>query len=142
MRRLLGSEGQMTVGLAVALPVVLAVALVSYNALAFFSECARFDRLARNAVRICAVSPACEQGVSERAAAVETLVADAMSAEGVSVSVAIAAAPEGERYDVVLEYEPTLFGLGLRGNLFGVDFFTLRHVACLTVDSYDPGVLL
>lgn len=142
MKRLLGSEGQMTVGLAVALPVVLAVALVSYNALAFFSECARFDRLARNAVRICAVSPAYEQGVSERAAAVETLVADAMSAEGISVSVAVAAAPGGERYDVVLEYEPTLFGLGLRGNLFGVDLFVLRHEASLTVDSYDPGVLL
>ena len=142
MKRLLGSEGQMTVGLAVALPVVLAVALVSYNALAFFSECARFDRLARNAVRICAVSPAYEQGVSERAAAVETLVADAMSAAGVSVSVAVAAAPGGERYDVVLEYEPTLFGLGLRGNLFGVDLFVLRHEASLTVDSYDPGVLL
>ena len=51
-------RGQMTVELLVVLPVVLIVAVVAVNALTFFGDCAAFDRVARNAVRLCAASPA------------------------------------------------------------------------------------
>lgn len=49
--------GQMTVELAVAFPVVVAVAVIAMNALLFLSECAAFDRVARDAVRVHATSP-------------------------------------------------------------------------------------
>ena len=67
-----GENGQMTVELAVALPVLLAVAAIAVNALLFFSECAAFDVASRDAVRIHAASPAygqdleAEQGARSR----------------------------------------------------------------------------
>lgn len=45
-------RGQMTVELAVVFPALLAVAVIAVNALLFFSECAAFDRVAREAVRL------------------------------------------------------------------------------------------
>lgn len=141
MRGQLDDGGQMTVGLAVALPVVLVVALVSYNALAFFSDCARFDRVARNAVRICAVSPAYGQDVQQRAAAIESLVGEGMASAGLACSVVVSASSGAECYEATLEYKPTLFGMVLKGSVFGVDLFTLKHSVRMSVDSYDPGVI-
>lgn len=43
--------GQMTVEFAVALPVVVVIAVIAVNALAFFSDCAAFDNLFRDAMR-------------------------------------------------------------------------------------------
>lgn len=40
-------RGQMTVELAVMIPVLVAIAVIAMNAMLFFSECAAFDRLAR-----------------------------------------------------------------------------------------------
>ena len=42
-----GECGQMTVELAVMIPVLVAIAVIAMNAMLFFSECAAFDRLAR-----------------------------------------------------------------------------------------------
>ena len=44
-------RGQMTVELAAAFPVLIIVAVIAVNALAFFSECAAFDNVFRDAVR-------------------------------------------------------------------------------------------
>ena len=45
-------RGQMTVELAAAFPVLIIVAVIAVNALAFFSECAAFDNVFRDAVRV------------------------------------------------------------------------------------------
>ena len=134
-------SGQATVGFAVALPAALAVALISFNASVFLSECARFDRLARNAVRVCAVSPSYGQSAAECAAEIEAMVDGAMDSEGLSCSVFVEESSGLERYEVVLEYEPTLFGMPLNGEVFGLDLFSMRHAVSLSVDSYDPSVL-
>lgn len=141
MSALSKDDGQMTIGLAIALPVMLAVALVSYNALFFFSECARFDRIARNAVRICAVSPAYGQDMQRRAASVESMIDEALASEELSCFVTVGASAGLECYEATLEYHPTLFGASLRGSVFGVELFTLRHVTSLKVSSYDAGVI-
>ena len=39
------------------LPVAIVVAAITVNALVFFGDCAAFDRIARNAVRVYATSP-------------------------------------------------------------------------------------
>ena len=49
--------GQMTVELATVLPVALAIMAIVCNGMVFFSECAAFDRVARNAVRLYATVP-------------------------------------------------------------------------------------
>lgn len=137
-----GESGQATVGFAVALPVALAVALVSFNALVFLSECAKFDRLARNAVRICAASPSYGQNAAGCAASIKAMVEDSMGSEGLSCSVSVEEASGLERYEVVLAYEPTLFGMPLNGSVFDLDLLSLKHATSLSIDSYDSGVLL
>ena len=67
----------MTVELAVVFPVLLAVAVIAVNALLFFSECAAFDRVAREAVRVHAASPACGQGLEQSCALVSQTVEQA-----------------------------------------------------------------
>lgn len=137
-----GEDGQATVGFAVALPAALAVALISFNVSVFLSECARFDRLARNAVRVCAASPSYGQSAGECALAIGAMVEDEMDSEGLSCSVFVEESSGLERYEVLFEYEPTLFGMPLNGSAFGLDLFKLKHAVSLSVDSYDPSVLL
>lgn len=57
--------GQMTIEFVVAFPAMIAVAFVAINAVLFFSDCASFDRVFRNAVCTYAASPAYEQGTGE-----------------------------------------------------------------------------
>ena len=52
------SSGQMTVEFVAALPVLLAVAVISVNALTYFGWCAAFDDDFRDSVRVYAASPA------------------------------------------------------------------------------------
>ena len=44
------TSGQMTIEFVVAFPAMIAVAFVAINAVLFFSDCASFDRVFRNAV--------------------------------------------------------------------------------------------
>ena len=47
-----------------------------------------------------------------------------------------------QRYCGRLSFAPTLFGLGLKDEVFGVSLPRLVHEVALTVDAYRPGVLL
>lgn len=58
-------SGQMTIEFVVAFPAMIAVAFVAINAVLFFSDCASFDRVFRNAACTYAASPAYEQGTGE-----------------------------------------------------------------------------
>ncbi len=140
--RLLDERGQTTVGLVVVLPVAIIVAAIAVNALLFFSECAKFDRLARNAVRVCATSPAYGQGVEQSTAAIDAMLEDAMG-EGVDCQVSASGGGAGfTTFTASMTYDPSLFGVGLREEVFGVSLPALRHEVSLTVDSYKPGMLL
>ena len=55
-------SGQMAVELSILFPIMIIVAVVLVNALSFASECARFDREARNAIRCEASTPAINEG--------------------------------------------------------------------------------
>ena len=58
VRELSRVRGQMTVELAVALPVLIIVAVIAVNALTVFADCAAFDRAFRQTVRAYATAPA------------------------------------------------------------------------------------
>lgn len=138
-----GDAGQATVELVVVLPVAIALAVIVVNALSFFGTCAAFDQLARQA--ICAYAPASDagQGPAEVAALVESKLEEALGASNLSIEVTVRGqAGSYQRYSGRLSFAPTLFGLGLRDEVFGVSLPRLVHEADLTVDAYRPGVLL
>ena len=135
--------GQMTVELAVAFPVVVAVAVIAMNALLFLSECAAFDRVARDAVRVHATSPAYGQGLEQSRAQVQAAIEEEQDRPYLQASVAVADGGAGRvTFTATLEFYPTLFGLGLKSHVFGVALPHLEHVASFTVDVYKPGVLM
>ena len=137
------TAGQMTVEMAVAFPVLVVVAAIAMNAVLFFSECAQFDRLARQAVRIHATAPAYGEGPDTCCAAVEQELESAFDRPYLQVSVTRAQAGlDFDEYTAVLEFTPTLFGMGLRDQVFGVPLPRLKHVVVYTVDTYKPGVFL
>lgn len=141
-RRACNSEGQMTIELAVAFPVLIVVALIATNAVLFFSECAAFDRIALQAVRVEAVSPGYGQTAERSSALVKDQIASQMKASYLEVDVSCEATGLGlARYTAALEFTPTLFGMGLRSEAFGVSLPRLHHQVSCVVDPYKPGVI-
>ena len=134
-------RGQMTIELAAALPVLLAVALIAVNALVFFGQCAVFDRAAHQSVRVHAAAPAYGQSAASSCALVEADIREALGGRNVEVSVSCSPAGRDlERFTATLTFSPTLFGYGLRSQVFGVQMPCLSHTTEYVVDSYKPGV--
>lgn len=134
----------MTVELAVALPALIIVAVIAVNALLFMSECAAFDRVAHDAVRTYAASPAYGQGPDQVTALVKTRIESTIEGRDY-VKVSVSREHAGfdlERYKMTLEFTPTLFGKGMRSNVFGVSIPPLKHTTEFVIDSYKPGVVV
>lgn len=135
--------GQMTVEFAVAFPVFVIVAVIAVNALLFFSDCAAFDQLARDAVRTCATSPAYGQSIDDSIAMVEETLEVSFPRDNLSIEVAAEGASLGHmRFIATIRFAPTLFGLGFKSSVFGVELPALEHSVAMTIDPYKPGVLL
>ena len=124
--------GQMTVEMAVAMPALIVVAVIAVNACTFFYQCAVFDRVAHEAVRVYAASPAYGEGSGQACASVEQAVRSQLDDQNLDVSVAYAKV--GADFD---EY-----GMGLRSEVFGVSMPQLEHTTSYVVDSYKPGVIV
>ena len=136
-------QGQMTVELAVLFPVVLVVAVVATNALLLFSECAAFDRLAHEAVRVYATAPAYGQSQGQCCALVQQQLDASFDRQNLAVSVDCSGEGLGYvRYTATLEFSPTLFGLGLKSEVFGIPLPVARHSVSYVVDPYKPGVIV
>ena len=144
VKRAGGREGgQMTVELAVAMPVLVAVAVIAVNACTFFCQCAVFDRVAHEAVRVYATSPAYGEGPGQACASIEQAVRSQLCEQNLDVSVAYAkVGADFDEYRVTLGFRPTLFGMGLRSEIFGVSLPKLEHTTTYVVDSYKPGVVV
>lgn len=137
------SKGQMTVELAVALPVLIIVAVIAVNAVSFFADCAVFDRVARESVRVHATAPAYGQSVGESCALVEADLREAIGRSNIDVSVAHSSTGfDFDLYTATIEYHPTLFGMGLRSEVLGVALPALSHSTVYVVDGYKAGVLV
>ena len=140
---LMGERGQATMELLAVLPVMLAVALIVTNATLFLSECAAFDRLAPQAVRVHASSPAYGQDAQGSRALVQAQLDEAFPEDNLEVSVAVSQAAGGRlSFDATLEFVPTLFGMGLRSEVLGIELPRLSHTVTCTIDQYKPGVIV
>lgn len=135
-------SGQMTVELATVLPVALAIMAIVCNGMAFFSECAAFDRLSRNAVRLYATVPAYGEAPAQAEENIRQLLQQRFSAPNQTVAVAREDAGGYSRYTATITFAPTLFGINLRQEVFGVPLPTVSHSTSLVVDTYKPGMLL
>ena len=143
LRKERGDAGQATVELAVVLPVAIVLAVIVVNALSFFEACAAFDQLARQAICAYAPSPDAGQGPAEVAALVESELEEALGTSNLAIEVTVQGrAGSYQRYCGRLSFAPTLFGLGLKDEVFGVSLPRLVHEVDLTVAAYRPGVLL
>lgn len=137
------SAGQMTIEFAVSFPVFIVVAVIAANALLFFSECAAFDRVSREAVRVCATSPAYGQTLEQSRAQVQALLDGSFDEPYLASRVSVSHGGLGHvTFAMTLEFSPTLFGLGMKDEVFGVPLPHLEHTSEITVDVYKPGVLL
>lgn len=135
-------SGQMTVEFAIALPVLLIVAIIATNALLFMSECAAFDGVFQEAVRVHVTAPAYGDAAHAQQRVTEQL-SRAFSRENENVQVSSSALFGGnERYTATLSFRPTLFGLGLRSSVFGIELPALSHQSTFVVQSYKPGVVV
>lgn len=131
-------RGQSTVELALALPAMMIAAVIAYNALVFFGNCAIFDRAVKDAVRVYASSGQTMVSGSARAqvcAAVQSQVDDSCS---VQVSSGVVSGGL-TRYTATLTYTPGIFGRELGGKVFGVGLAKPTHTCTFTIDTFVTG---
>lgn len=152
-RLLSARDAQMTVELAVVVPVVIVVALVVLNLMGYVEACAAFDQAAQDAVLAQGVAPTGEQDAEHAAgevrAAIEELVGREDRCEVEVRSEAVSAGAQGSfvisplltRYVCTLTYRPWPRTLRLPGVTYEAPF-ALEHECELVVDRYRPGVVV
>lgn len=139
MGRILRDErGQSTVEMALVLPAMMAAAIIAYNALMFFGNCAVFDRAVRDAVRVYASS---EPSMVSTSAELQVLRAvQAVVDESCTVRVTSSATSRGfTRYAATLTYVPSVFGREMRGDIFGIALARPTHTCFFTIDTFVTG---
>jgi hypothetical protein len=138
-------DGQMVVELAVTLPVAIVVALVCYNAARFAAACARFDRIALDAVLSQGVSPPGKEASGSASGLVQACIEQGMGGPGDAFTIEVAeeegTLPQLSCYRCTLCMRPWPSQLVVAGVRLGAPEL-LRHERSLTVDRYRPGVVL
>ena len=152
-RALRGAEGQMSVEVAVIMPVVIVVAIVLANIMEFLGLCASFDRACLDAVIAHGVSPAGTQSLVGAVDSVESSIEDALGSSD-AVEVEVSAAPLGASQNLLVSLNPQLVrftctmyfrpwprSLGFAGAVMEAPF-EIAHTRSLVVDRYRPGVVM
>lgn len=146
-------RAQATVEMAVVLPVLLVLAMISYNLMRFEAAVARFDRVAPDVVIAHGVSPGGDSGAEgDVAAIVRDKLDSALDGYGVSVEVSVqdegfasgdtfSLAPLTRTFTCELVYEPWPSALSIAGVSLGAPA-ELRHVRTVVVDPWKPGVVV
>ena len=141
-----GERGQMTVELAVLMPVLIVVALIVLNIVRFCGACAVFDRVAPDAVLSHGVAPSGNQSLASSEARVAEAIGHAVDSEMCEVEVvAEGGVPEkkgaGVTYRCTLRYRPWPGSFVIAGMAYEPPA-VLRHVRTIVVDRYRPGVIV
>lgn len=135
-------EAQATVELAVMFPVILIIAVIAVNALTFFSECASFDRSFKQIVTCIGPSPGYGKDVGNVKSIIESELHNRFDEDFLDFDVSVENISGGyQQFSANLKMHPTLFGMGLRSEIFGVPLPSLNHEQKMTVEVYKPGVI-
>lgn len=155
-RRLRDSRGQMSVELAITIPVLVIVLIIVCNLGVYLGDCARFDRSAPQVVRLHASSPdsdgyassACvskmEQDLGRimRSSHLEVSVTEdggvITGAVGVPSDSLVSFVPQPMNYTCTLVYTP----FPVVGGAFGFEPVTLTHSRTYCIDPYRPGAIV
>ena len=153
MRALAREErGQMTVELAVMVPVAIVVGLIIWNLLTFVELCAQFDRVSHAAIVTQAVSPAGADPRASSILAVRESIERAMPPGSCEVEVRAEAVsrlggattfdigPALTRVTCTLRYRPRPSAFSIAGVSFSPPF-ELVHERSLVVDRFRSGVV-
>ena len=135
-------NGQMTVEFVIAFPIMLIIAIISLNALLFLSECAAFDRLARQAICTYASAPAYGGGSAQVSGDIQQDLQESFDKDYLEVSVEPSVSGTCSVYVAKLRFTPTLLGRNFSGKVFGVRLQPLTHSVSLAVDPYHPGAIV
>lgn len=132
-----GNRGQMTVEAAVVLPVMAAIGFVLSIALVYVGDCAAFDIVAREAIRMQADDG--YEGV-QGAAEVRSCIEERWGRDYETVEVVCERTEWGHaRYTASVELSPPF----LRdASVFGIEAPSLKHEVSLTVSPYRKGVVI
>jgi hypothetical protein len=151
-----GESGQMTVEMAVLMPVTIVVALVAYNLVRFVGACALFDRAAADCVIAHGVSPSEGGGDGPDVESVRAALEGALPSESCEVSVEAegsgsTASPSGAvtfplspsltTFTCTLRYRPWPSSFVLAGVGFSPPL-ALVHERSVVVDCHRPGVVV
>jgi hypothetical protein len=149
----------MAVEMAVVMPVLLAVAGIAINLMVYLGDCARFDRIAAEAVRTQACSPGYgSYGSVSRAQDVQACIEQSFMGDGylsftveaqesgfggggggaTGGEIGFSLLPRQEVFVCTMNYRP--WGLG--DSFFGIRFTGIPHTRTYVIDPYRPGVLL
>ena len=148
-------SAQATVEMAVIAPVLIVLALISYNLMLFLSAAARFDRVAPDIVIAQGVSPAVDDDgnvVSDASSAIEEALEEAMAGYDVDIEVTL---EEGDlddgtafeligalkTYTCTMSYTPWPSSLTIAGIDMGSPL-ALSHERDVTIDPWRSGVVL
>lgn len=142
--KLIDDCGQMMVELCIVFPVVIAVAFITFNALAFFEDCARFDRAVHNSVRIASSTPNFTlENFYYIGEDVLLELESEIDDENADLNMDFFVTEENYMtYEVEMAYHPTFFGISMRQEVFGVSLPSLNHKIEFTVDPYRASVFL
>lgn len=154
--KIIGNKGQAAVEMVVVMPVMLAVLAVAVNFMIFLGDCARFDRIAAEAVRTQAASPGYDSyDLNTRANNVRSMIGASFvgsnhltfsvtATQGSSgsnssdgSSTAFSLLPKRECFICQMNYSPWGFG----NSFFGVSFSGIPHARSFEINPYRPGVL-
>ena len=158
MGEFLGEErAQASVEMAIVVPVLLVLALITYNLMQFLAATARFDRIAPDIVLAHGVSPASEDGQAGMAASaceeIDRQLTLAMEGYDGEVDVSYEQGANGRGEDSMLSlvgalrtyrcaftYEPWPRSFSIAGVSLGAPAL-LRHERAVIVDPWRPGVV-
>lgn len=134
-------HGQGTVELAIVFPVVLIVAFICINALMFISECAKYDRLYKIEISSISISPGSGQDIVAVKNKIKEKIQSQFNSGYEEVDIACSQVEGGFwLFDSEFTFYPNIFGRSIRGDIFGISLFNLKHKSKMIVDSYKPGV--
>ena len=152
-------SGQMVVELAALIPVMLIAAAISMNLLSYMGDCARFDKVSSQAVRVYGISPsygdygksACtsniKRAIETEFAGSENVKVDVSSTDIGSISgsdiadnagILFSLIPSFRKYTCVMEYKVPFF----EGGAFGIEFPSQMHTREYVVDVFKSEGLL
>ena len=142
LKKFFNEKGQGTVELAIVFPVIIIIAVIAVNALTFFSQCSSFDRTFKQIVTNIGTSPAYGKDISNTKAVLESSLEEDFNNDFLSFEVNVGGISNGlQEFSGSLKMYPTLFGMGLRSEIFGVPLPSLNHEQKMVIEVYKPGVI-